>query len=78
MTTRDLQTLPNILGWWLVSQKSEKRPLTPREQQVVDRVTNGSTHKEVAFELGLSYATVRVLYSRAMQKLGRTRRKSTP
>ena len=73
MTIRDLQTLPNILGWWLGSQKSENRPLTPREKQVVERVTNGSTRKEVAFEFGLSDATVRFLYARAMQKLGRAR-----
>jgi DNA-binding NarL/FixJ family response regulator len=33
------------------------------------------TSKEVAFELGVSDATVRVLISRALRKLGRPRRR---
>lgn len=67
--------MPNILGWWLAAQKCERRPLTPREQQIIERITDGCTQKEVAFALGLSDAPVRVLYARAMQKLGRCKRK---
>ncbi len=75
MTITDLETLPNVLGWQLLSPPPEPRnPLSPRERQILDLVTSGRTHKEVAFDLGLSDATVRVLYSRAMKKLGRAKR----
>jgi DNA-binding NarL/FixJ family response regulator len=47
---------------------------TPRERQIVDSVRAGQTHKEIAFDLGISDATVRVLYARAMKKLGRAPR----
>jgi len=46
----------------------------PREKQVLDLLATGRTAKEVAFELGNSHATVRVLYSRAMAKLRAARR----
>jgi long-chain acyl-CoA synthetase len=39
----------------------------------IQAVLDGRTHKEVAFDLGVATATVRVLYSRAMKKLGRSR-----
>jgi DNA-binding NarL/FixJ family response regulator len=75
MTITDLETPPNVLGWHLLSPPPEPRnPLSPRERQILDLVTGGRTHKEVAFDLGLSDATVRVLYSRAMRKLGRAKR----
>jgi len=57
----------------LVSPTRQPIRLTPRERQILDLVTGGRTHKEVAFDLGVSDATVRVLYSRAMKKLGRRR-----
>ena len=47
------------------------RPLTPREREILDAVLAGKTHKEIAFELGLSDSTVRVLYARAMKRIGR-------
>jgi DNA-binding NarL/FixJ family response regulator len=47
------------------------RPLSPRESQVVRLLDEGRTPKEVAFELGVSNATVRVLFMRARKKLGR-------
>ena len=75
MTITDLETLPDVLGWRLLSPPPPSRnPLSPRERQILDLVTGGRTHKEVAFDLGLSDATVRVLYSRAMKKLGRSKR----
>jgi DNA-binding NarL/FixJ family response regulator len=49
-------------------------PLSPREHQITQLIDGGLTSKEVAYELGLSDATVRVLISRAMRKLGRVRR----
>jgi DNA-binding NarL/FixJ family response regulator len=52
-------------------------PLSPRERQITALIDNGLTSKEVAFELGLSDATVRVLISRAMRKLGRPLRPRT-
>ena len=73
MTIADLQLVPCYQGWALAPDKGPRPPLTPRERQIVDSVLGGRTRKETAFELGLSDATVRVLYSRAMKKLGRSR-----
>lgn len=73
MTIADLQLLPCYQGWALGEKQGPRRPLSPRERQIVDSVLGGRTRKETAFELGLSDATVRVLYSRAMKKLGRSR-----
>jgi DNA-binding NarL/FixJ family response regulator len=50
------------------------RPLSPREKQIVQLLDQGRTPKEVAFELGIANATVRVLLSRAVKKGGRPRR----
>jgi len=77
MTITELETLPEIRGWQLVSPDNKPAPLSPRERQIIDLITAGRTPKEVAFDLGLSDATVRVLYSRGMKKLGR-RRSRTP
>ena len=71
MTMTDLETLPNIGGWWLVSPGRKPERLSPRERQILYLVTGGRSSKEVAYDLGVSDATVRVLYSRAMKKLGR-------
>jgi DNA-binding NarL/FixJ family response regulator len=70
MTLTDLETLPDVLGWRLLSPPG-RRPLSPREHQILTLVVGGRSHKETAFELGVSDATVRVLYARAMRKLGR-------
>ena len=74
MTMTELETLPNVRGWLLVAPGRQPIRLTPRERQILDLVTGGRSHKEVAFDLGVSDATVRVLYARAMKKLGRSKR----
>jgi DNA-binding NarL/FixJ family response regulator len=71
MKLTDLETLPDILGWRLESPPDRPTPLSPRERQILDLVMGGRSHKETAFELGVADATVRVLYARAMKKLGR-------
>ena len=71
MTLTDLETLPNVRGWLLVSPDAKPKRLSPRERQILHLITTGRSQKEIAFDLGLSDATVRVLYSRAMKKLGR-------
>jgi DNA-binding NarL/FixJ family response regulator len=73
MTMIELETLPEIRGWLLVSPGEKPGRLSPREHQILDLITTGRTPKEVAFDLGLSDVTVRVLYARAMRKLGRRR-----
>ncbi|HET6279779.1 MAG TPA: LuxR C-terminal-related transcriptional regulator [Polyangia bacterium] len=81
MTITDLQSVDCFQGWALAPERGPRPPLTPRERQIVDSVLGGRTRKEIAFELGLSDATVRVLYSRGMKKLGRAKgnkRKSPP
>lgn len=48
---------------------------TDRERQVVVHAALGQTNKEIAYMLGISHATVRVLVARAARRLGlRTRR----
>jgi DNA-binding NarL/FixJ family response regulator len=61
-------------GTWLGLPLLPRRPLSPREHQILDLIRDGNTQKEVAYRLGLSDATVRVLYARAMRKLGRPKR----
>lgn len=61
----------SFLGWAFEPSRGPLPPLSPRERQIVDQVRAGQTHKEIAFDLGISDATVRVLYARAMKKLGR-------
>jgi DNA-binding CsgD family transcriptional regulator len=49
--------------------------LTEREQQVVASAIAGRTAKEIAYELGITHATARVLLARAYGRLGvRTRK----
>ncbi|MGH7298360.1 MAG: helix-turn-helix domain-containing protein, partial [Polyangiaceae bacterium] len=48
--------------------------LTRREQQVLGLLGVGHTTKLVAYELGISDSTVRVLLARAMAKLGASTR----
>jgi DNA-binding NarL/FixJ family response regulator len=48
------------------------RDLSPLERQVIEKLDAGRTPREVATELGVANATVRVLLSRAVKKLGST------
>jgi DNA-binding NarL/FixJ family response regulator len=73
MSIADLDTALDLLGWRAVSPQREWVALSPRERQILGLVAGGRTQKETAFELGVADATVRVLYSRAMKKLGRTK-----
>lgn len=43
--------------------------LTPRERQVMDLVSAGRAHREIAEQLGISVRTVEVYKSRLMEKL---------
>jgi DNA-binding CsgD family transcriptional regulator len=49
--------------------------LTEREQQVVASAVAGRATKEIAYDLGVSYATARVLLARAYARLGVKTRK---
>lgn len=49
-------------------------PLSEREHQVLTQAELGHSNKEIAYELGLSSATVRVLIHRAAKKLGASTR----
>ena len=57
-------------GWSCSSERKGERPLTTREHQILTLIIEGKTPKEVAFELEIAHSTVRVIYSRAMKKLG--------
>ena len=71
----ELETLPERTRLAAgVAPGRQPTRLTPRERQILDLVTGGRSHKEVAFDLGVSDATVRALYARAMKKLGRSKR----
>jgi DNA-binding CsgD family transcriptional regulator len=57
------------------SRPAVTRPsLTERERQAVERAAAGATNKEVAYDLHIAHATVRVLMHRAARKLGARRR----
>ena len=55
--------------------RAPRRRLSEREHQVMTQVHLGHSDKEIAYELGLSVSTVRVLIHRAMQKLGAENRR---
>lgn len=46
------------------------RPLTARQQEVIDRVAQGKPNKQIAAELGISERAVKALVTRLFQKLG--------
>ncbi|MCU1237784.1 MAG: DNA-binding response regulator [Candidatus Solibacter sp.] len=48
---------------------SASRDLTPREQQLVDLVSQGKLNKEIAHELNLAEGTVRDYLSRLFRKV---------
>lgn len=51
-------------------RSSRVASLSPREREVSERVARGLLNKQIASELGISEATVRVHRARAMDKLG--------
>jgi DNA-binding CsgD family transcriptional regulator len=60
---------------YLVARCNEPRvaaleTLSARERQVVSYVSVGHSNKLIAYELGISHSTVRVLVARSMAKLG--------
>jgi DNA-binding NarL/FixJ family response regulator len=57
-------------GWSGAGTREAGPPLSPREREILTLVQAGKTRKEVAYDLGVTHSTVRVLYSRAMKKLG--------
>jgi DNA-binding NarL/FixJ family response regulator len=57
-------------GWSCATERRAGVPLSPRERQILTLIVDGKTRKEVAYELAIAHSTVRVIYSRAMKKLG--------
>ncbi len=57
-------------GWTCAGPRPSGPALSPREREILNLVHGGRTRKEVAYDLGVTHSTVRVLYSRAMKKLG--------
>ena len=43
--------------------------LSPREREIVIQVARGRLSKQIAFDIGIAEATVKVHRSRAMQKM---------
>ena len=59
-----------LKGWACARERRTDQPLSPRERQILTLIIDGKTRKEVAYDLAIAHSTVRVLYSRAMKKLG--------
>jgi DNA-binding CsgD family transcriptional regulator len=65
---------------YIVARENDVRSLglaalTGREREIVEQATSGFTNKQIAYNLGISNATVRVLMARAAGRIGvRTRR----
>lgn len=55
--------------------RADRRDLSEREHQVLTQAHLGHSVKEIAYELGLADATVRVLLHRAVRKLGASTRR---
>ncbi|WP_068081191.1 LuxR C-terminal-related transcriptional regulator [Polycladidibacter stylochi] len=58
---------------WSFADLSDERPyvpLTKREKQVVARIADGLTSKQIARDLGLSYRTIEIYRSRLLKKFG--------
>ncbi|TMK81980.1 MAG: response regulator transcription factor [Actinobacteria bacterium] len=53
-----------------IHQPHEDVPLSPREKQILQRVANGATTKEVAHDLHISPHTVKTHLERIYEKLG--------
>src|SRR6478672_10772310 len=78
----DALTIKSDTGWEVVSEfeldgcryavlaTDSPPPLTPRELQVISRACVGESNKVIAYELGVSFSTVRVLMGRVCAKLG--------
>jgi DNA-binding NarL/FixJ family response regulator len=75
-----LAALRNVVGGELsFDARHPKRPpgrgaLSPRERDVLRRIANGATNREIAEELGIGEETVKTLLSRSCAKLGVRRR----
>jgi DNA-binding CsgD family transcriptional regulator len=55
--------------------RPKARPLSEREREVVRRALRGCSNKEIAYDLGLSHSTIKVLMARAAAKAGARSRK---
>jgi DNA-binding NarL/FixJ family response regulator len=53
-----------------VGAGSSDDPLTPRQREVLKRMAEGSSTKEIAFDLGLSVKTVETHRAQIMERLG--------
>ena len=49
---------------------AESAPLTPRQREVLKRIAEGRSTKEIAFDLGLSVKTVETHRAQIMERLG--------
>ena len=65
----ELETLPDIRGWCLVSPVQKPGRLSPRERQILELLAKGMAPKEAAAELFISYETVRDYLKQIYQKL---------
>lgn len=59
---------------WAQVKSTREAPLSPRETDVLRLVAKGGTNREIAAELNVSINTVKTCLSRALRKLGCSRR----
>ena len=64
------QPAGSLLKQLKIGEADNRRPLTPREREVLRSVFRGQTNKEIAYELDVSESLVKALVQQLFQKTG--------
>ena len=66
--TPDAPLSRTVLSYARLEEKSQEKPVSPRERDVISGLTRGQTSKEIARDLGLSVRTVEDVRFRLLKK----------
>jgi len=65
-----LQEFQRFGGEWFDDDEQFLSPLSPREMEILELVTQGMSNKEIAYHLGISHQTVKNHMTSVLSKLG--------